>query len=253
MDANQFIAGFVGDAGSPVAELLARAAADDRRAEAREQAEAAERDARRQQRAEEVQLLNHQLGDPMGELSRARQVMSEAGDVIADLEAQLEKARARYAQAEDRAQFWANRMQPLAAAAQRSQVPSDPVEAAVYRAHQEFKEHTSAMRVAAAARVARPKGQAGSAVRNEPGPVTCAECLAMDPNITAAESFAIHHMGADGQVLSESPDRPPPALVPDDAEQRSSGGYEREISRLVAAGYSPGTARMACQPLGRVG
>jgi hypothetical protein len=218
MDAATWIGQFAEDGLSPLERSMALASMRDRKDELDAQRAQADKDAAAAQRREEFLLLNARAGDPVGEMSRARQAWSEADDMRRDALDQLRKADARIARAERSIEFWAARLEPVTQAAQRSRVPSDPVEAALYHAHQAFKETTQAMR--AEARAARPKG-GGYAVRNEP--VTCPECLAVGADPT--ESFLIHHMTADGQPISEVPDRPVPAPVPDDAERRVHGGY----------------------------
>jgi hypothetical protein len=198
----------------------------DRKDELDAEREQADKDAAAAQRREEFLLLNARAGDPVGEMSRARQAWSDADDMRRDALDQLRKAEKRIASAERSVEFWAARLEPVTQAAQRSRVPSDPVEAAVYHAHQAFKETTQAMRAEArAAARSRPFG-GGVIARNEP--VTCETCKAIGAD--AWESWKIHHTDCDGNPVSGSSDQPDPAPVPDDAERRVRGGYT-EISR----------------------
>jgi hypothetical protein len=170
------------------------------------------------ERREQLEFFNAQAGDPLGHLSLARSRFTAADDVVRDLTEQLRKAERRRDRARGEIEWWATQLEPVEQAAQRSRVPSDPVEAAVYRAHETFKETTRAMR--SGARL-RPFGR-GVIVRSEP--VDCADCIAA--GATAEESFLIHN-------------DPSPVPVPDDAE----------AERLMAAGYSRSTAELAAQPV----
>jgi hypothetical protein len=230
MDAGAWLDQFVADDLTPLERNLALAGMREAQADAAAERDQAEKAAAAERRREDLLFHNRQAGDPLGQMSLARAAFTRHDDEVRDLEAQLEKARHKRSMARSNIEFWAGRLEPLSASAQRFRTPSDPVEAAQYLAHEAFKETTRA----AVRSAGRPKG-AGDAVRSEP--VTCPECLKLDA--TPEESFAIHHSDVDGNVLSAAASRPVPAS---DAS---------EVDRLMAAGYSPEIARLAQQPAGR--
>jgi hypothetical protein len=206
--------------------------------------------------------LAQRLGDVMGELQaerekverdarRQEQVMRahrngqlSAWDIPAALGDDLGD-RGRVGQLERRAE---SLRRQIAEASELIRPPQqrapDPLEAVTSRAHAAFAEATRAKLAEAQGqprqqRASRPfPSRGGVAVRSEP--VTCDACIAV--GASPEESFLIHHMDADGQLLSVSPDAP--VSVPPDNTGRS------EAARLRALGYSAETAQYAATPAG---
>jgi hypothetical protein len=67
-----------------------------------------------------MMFAEHQLGNPLAEMARARSDLAQASDECGELEAQLEKAQARRDRARSNVEFFARRMQASADLAQRS-------------------------------------------------------------------------------------------------------------------------------------
>jgi hypothetical protein len=210
---------------SPLERGLLQQARQDRLEAAAEEREQGAREANRQARLEATALVNKQLGDPLGELSRAQAAAGMARDEVADLEGKLAKAKAKLSRAEDNVQFFATRMQQVTESVSRSAPDEHDLLAGA-------KETLARMRVEAMLKAPlkpaplalglRPfaSRSAGAAVRSEP--VTCPDCLAM--GATEAESFAIHH----------------PELLPESTVQPEQAGRHRaahapEITRVATA------------------
>jgi hypothetical protein len=221
-----------GDDLSPLERASALTAMRDRKDQLEAERDQADKAAAAAERREALEFHNAQAGDPLGHLSLARARFTEHDDRCRDLRDQLRKAEAKRDRSRGEIEWWARQLEPVEQAAQRSRVPSDPVEAAVYRAHEAFRDTTRAMRTGTRP---RPFGR-GVIARSE---VTCEHCKAMGLDVTPEESFLIHHMDADGNPLSAQPDRPVP--VPDDAERA------REVGRLMGLGYSRGVAETAME------
>jgi len=176
----------------------------------------AEKVAAAESRREALEFANIQAGNPLGELSRARAALSDADDLRRDALDQLRKADRAVARAQSNIEFWSARLEPVTQVAQRSRVPSDPVEAAQWHAHEVFRARTSALRTEAReVSRSRPKGS-GGVVRNEP--VTCPHCLAV--GATPTESFLLHHSDVNGEPVAAEP-----VAVSDGAERVASAGY----------------------------
>jgi hypothetical protein len=227
-DVAGWLGGFAADDLSPLDRASALTAMRDRKDELDAERSQAEKDAAAATRREELLFLNHQAGDPLGNLSLARSRFSEHDDRCRDLQDQLRKAEAKRDRSRAEIEWWAGQLAPIEQAAQRSRVPSDPVEAAQYHAHRAFKETTRAMRAEARS---RPFGR-GYAVRGEPP--ECEGCKAIGAD--AWESWQLHHTTPDGRPVAEEPDRPAP--VPDDAERaRHASGPEitRGVDGVIVA------------------
>jgi len=167
--------------------------AADRREQVQADREQAEREAARQERTESLALADRQLGNPLGELSRARAALSDAQDQVLELAGQLEVARGRESRSRANLVFWAERMGSVTDSVERS-AQCDPFEAARTRAteaHREFARNTrQAMRAAAAGEAPRSRRPfAAVAVRGEEQ--NCKHCRQL--GATEQESFAIHH------------------------------------------------------------
>jgi hypothetical protein len=215
----------------PAARARLKSDAADRATELAEAREIAERQAQRQEQAEMLALQNRALGDPIGELSRARAAAGQVQDRIADLESQLERERAKLSRAQSNIEFFAVRSQAVSDAVSRS-APMDGIEGAIFRAQAAHREYVAASRRAWADAQAgtawreRPfVSRGGAAVRSEP--VTCPGCIAV--GATPEQSFWIHHSDADGNPLSATAE--PVPVPPDDTDRRTSAGYGREIVR----------------------
>jgi hypothetical protein len=145
-----------------VAEVLARAAAaPDREEIVQAAADRAAADARAEQREAQM-MLNRQMGDPLGNVSRYQAAVAECRDEVQDLEVRLEAARGRLGRASDTLAHWAGQADEVHRASVQRSDPGDllgPAKAA----HRE---------VAAATRAARETLQSGmsrQAVRSRPG------------------------------------------------------------------------------------
>jgi hypothetical protein len=198
-----FLSGFVADDVSPLEALQVSAGRQDA-AEARQEAHAqAERAAQAQDRADALAFAEKQHGNPLAELSRARNALMAADDDLRDKEAAFRKAEARSRRARENVEFFAQRAAQVQEAIQRSQGPSgDPIEQAQRRAHAAFVEATRhQMREAALGREpkARRPFASGLAVRHE-ATVTCQECLKLE--VTPEQSFWIHHEDLDGNLTA---------------------------------------------------
>ena len=222
-----------GDDLSPLERATALTGMRERKDELDAERDQADKAAAAAERREQLEFYNAQAGDPLGHLSLARSRFTAADDVVRDLTEQLRKAERRRDRARGEIEWWATQLAPVEQAAQRARVPSDPVEAALYRAHETFKETTRAMRTGTVAG-RRPKG-GGYAVRGEPP--ECEGCKAIGAD--AWESWQLHHTTPDGRPVAEEPDRPLP--VPDDAER------SREVDRLMGLGYSRAVAETAME------
>jgi hypothetical protein len=220
---------------TPFGKALSDSARQEGREAAEERRQEAERAAAREARQEAFEFAHGQFGNPMEGLRQAQRSVMDAGEQVADLEAQLERARGKLTRSRSNLEFYAGRVNQATELVTRSQAPSDPLERATYEGHRLFREATRAMWADTTAPwpagAPRPFAGGATAVRNEP--VTCPHCLAL-PDVTPEElpavSFAIHHSDADGNPLTAEPGRPVP--VPDDAEQRTAR-HGREITRNV--------------------
>jgi hypothetical protein len=231
-----FLEGVAAEDPGPAARAMLKSDAADRAAELAERRADAERQAQRQEQAEMLALQNRQMGDPIGELSRARAAAGQVQDRIADLESQLERERAKLSRAQSNVEFFAERSQAVTDAVSRS-APLSGIEGAISRAQAAHREYVAASRRAWAeaqagtARRERPfVSRGGVAARSEP--VTCPGCIAV--GATPEQSFWIHHSDADGNPLASAPD--PVPVPPDDTDRRSAAGYGPEIIRVCAAG-----------------
>jgi hypothetical protein len=194
MSEMNFLAGFVADDVTPLEAAQITSGRQDA-AEARHEAQAqAERAAQAQDRADAMAFAEKQHGNPLAELSRARNVLMAADDEYRDAEARFRKAEGKVRRARENVEFFAQRAAQVQEVAQRSAAPSDdPVEQAARVAHRLFTEATRArMNDAALGRPpkARRPFASGLAARSESTP-DCPDCAGM--GATAEESFAIHH------------------------------------------------------------
>jgi hypothetical protein len=105
VDELEFQQQFVPDGPVPLNVVLARHAAPDL-LELEEAAADRAAEAERQERLEARVFLNRARGDPLGNLSRATSAVSAARDRVADLEAQLESARAVLSRAQSNMAEW---------------------------------------------------------------------------------------------------------------------------------------------------
>jgi hypothetical protein len=106
------------------------------------------------------------------------------------------------------------------------EAPGDPLEETTRRAHRAYVEATRAQLAGDSTPVARRPFAGGDAARSEQ--VTCPECLAIGAD--SAESFAIHHMTADGDLLSA----PAPDVgtgLPGPAYQGGDAGRYESVAR----------------------
>ena len=83
-------------------------------------------------------------------------------------------------------------------------------------------------------RAPRPFASGATAVRSEP--VTCEACKAI--GATADESFQIHHMTPDGELLAASPEEPVRQPVPGDGAERARSTGVEMTRTLSGAGIS---------------
>jgi hypothetical protein len=222
MSEMSFLAGFVADDVSPLeaAQIVSgRQDAAEVRQEARAQAERA---ALAEDRAAAMAFAEKQHGNPLAELTRARQSAMTAEDEFRDAEARFQKAQAKLTRAQDNVRFFAERAAQVQEVAQRSAPSNDPLLQAQRRAHAAFVEATRhRLREAALGRepMARRPFATGLAVRSDT--VTCPQCAEL--GATAEESFMIHHMDADGNL----------AAAVTEEERRMRGEPGREITRVV--------------------
>ncbi len=213
-----FIEGMHADA-SPLEMALLRSDAEDRKLEAAESRERAEREAARNDRTEGLAIANRVLGDPLGQLSRARSQAAAADDEIAELEKQLVRAKSRRESAESQVRYAAESLSAATATAQRS----DPLQRSADAAREALAEAAGARveRMLAAPAGARPFAQRSA------GDVSCKLCVKF--GATAEQSAVIHRGEQAGQAARSADDK---------------------ISELMAKGYSLETARLACTPAG---
>jgi hypothetical protein len=217
---------------TPMGKALALSAMRDAADDAAERRAEEERAAAAETHAESLAFGNRQAGNPYGNLSLARNRLAAADDETRDLEAQLAKVRQRRDRAQAAVEYWAQRAAQLHQAVSRSAVPSDPVERAARHAHDVFRELTRQKFADATAGrpsgARRPFASRGGATGPEPA---CAECRAA--GATVDESFLIHN-------------DPHPEPVPDDWEPAQA-----EADRLIRAGYTRETARLAAREIAR--
>jgi hypothetical protein len=213
-----FVGWFAADDLSPLEQAqVAERRADQLEARQEERAQA-ERQAQREDYLEAMTFGERKAGNPLAELSRARQVLTAADDEYRDAEAVFRKAEAKRARAQENVEFFARRAAQVQEAVSRSAPAGDPLDQAQRAAHRAFVDATrSQMRDAALGRApkARRPFASGLAVRSEP--VTCPQCAEL--GATPEQSFMIHHMDADGNVLAS------------EAEQSRYAAPGREITR----------------------
>jgi hypothetical protein len=171
-----------------------------------------------------------------------------AADIARSWAARDEGDPAKVEQLERRAASLERQLADAVAVIAPRQEPADPLEAATRRAHEAFTQLTrQKMADAAAGRpAARPfasGSRGGLAVRAEA--VTCDACAAI--GASPWESWQIHHSDADGQPVSGVAAELPSGQEAGRGERPDE--YEREVARLVDAGYSPATARLGATPM----
>jgi hypothetical protein len=222
---------------TPFGKALSDSARQEGREAAEERRQEAERAAAREARQEALEFAHGQFGNPMEGLRQAQRSVMDAGEQVADLEAQLERARGKLARSRSNLEFYAGRVNQAAELVTRSQAPSDPLERATYEGHRLFREATRALWVDATAgrptRAPRPFA-GGLAVRGEPP--ACPACAAI--GASEAESFAIHHMTPDGELLAASPEEPVRQPVPGDGAERARSTGVEMTRTLSGAGIS---------------
>jgi hypothetical protein len=214
-----WIGQFVDDDLTPLQRSMALAGMREAKDDADARREQAEKTAALQNRREALEFANYQAGDPLGQLSLARSRFSEYDDRCRDLADQLRRAETKRDNAQRNMAFWANRLEPVTQAAQRTDV-RDPVELATRRAHEEFNRVTRARRTeAVVSRSASLPKDGGGVVRSEP--VSCPHCDAI--GASAEESFLLHN-DPESRLAAD------PAPVPDDAERVAPARYA-ELTR----------------------
>jgi len=226
MDPIEFQAQFVDDGPPTLATIFARALAADR-GDLDEARRAAEDQAAREERRENLALLNRQAGDPLGQVNRCQLAVSAARDEVNDLRSRLADAEERLARAAGAlVDFETEADQVLAASARRSQTPDMLAEAKRVAAELRV-EQLLAARSQAPGR--RPKGHGGNAVRADQ-PVTCQECIAA--GASPAESFLIHQDpdGPVGEDLIDLGEMTVAAFGSQHQAERRTHGYA-EVSR----------------------
>src|SRR5215472_3143990 len=110
MDNGTWLGQVAADDLTPMRRGLALAGMRDAAEDAAAERALAEKDATAADRREEFVFLNAQAGDPVGEMSRARQAWSDADDMRRDALDELRKAERRIKLAESRIEFWAARL-----------------------------------------------------------------------------------------------------------------------------------------------
>jgi hypothetical protein len=225
--------------GRTVAEVLARARAGEQQGEAAEAAEAEAKRAAALEQAETLALQNRALGDPMGGISRAQAVATEARDEIAELEAKLAKAHKKLAGAQGNLEFFAARMQVAQDSARRS--AGADLLAPAKAAHREYVQTSQAAQAAAQAgtpwRARRPFASRGAAVRSE----HCIHCI--NQGVSDEDSYLLH----------SDPELNVPVTSPAQAAQAvqaaaPSREQQAEVGRLLRLGYSRESAELAVHP-----
>jgi hypothetical protein len=209
----------IADDASPLERAQAAELRQDAKEVAEERHREQEKEAAREQRAEQMAFAEHHFGSPLAEMTAARAAYMKYDDRCRDLEARLEKERARRDRASSNIEFWAHRAEQARELVTRS-APADPVAAAMRHAretHREFARNTrAALSDAATGKQRRPFGDVSR------GEHFCAECVKQ--GATADESFLIH-ADPDSALTVD----PLPVPVPDDAERLSVGSYPELI------------------------
>ena len=213
-------------------------------AAAREQAA---REAEQAGRAEERALVNRQLGDPLGEASRARFALAEAQDEVTELTARLKKAAAKRDRALGTVEFWTQRMAAVSDSVRRS-VPTE------LEASREARRMLAALKVDAELRagVSRPSSGArrpfasrsrgaGQVVRSE----NCAWC--MEQGASDREAFLLHS-DPEFSVPVTPPGQDPQAAQAEQAQAQAA--RNERVNDLLAKGFSREVAELAQVPYG---
>jgi hypothetical protein len=177
MDNAAWLAEQVPDDLTPLQRNLALAEMRDRAADAADERDEAQKEAARQDRREALLFLNHQVGNPLGELSRAQAALAEADDLRRDALDQLRKADRKVANAKSGIAFWSGRLEPVSAPAQRS----IPGLGDVGERDRELR--LEAARMAVERRLAAAPSPAPVARRSHPKEMDgCAVCVAIRAN-----------------------------------------------------------------------
>lgn len=223
MDELELVESFRPAPATSVAEVLARALqAPDRDEIEQAAADRLAADARAEQRETQM-MLNRQLGDPLGNVSRCQAAVAECRDEVADLENRLETARGRLSRATDSLTHWAGAADELHRASVRRSDTADllgPAKAAL-AGHQQY---------VAASRAAREAVQAGTP-RRAPRPFrgdvavrSHLECIYCQRENVDPETSALLHLDPQHDV---------PITTAAQAEQAERRGHRNhaEISR----------------------
>jgi hypothetical protein len=224
MDELEFAQQFAPSGPPTVNDVFRRALMSDRADLEQAAAEKAAADAREAAR-ENMALANRQMGDPLGNVTRAQMAVAEARDKVRALEDQLEAARGVLHRAGEQYVDWQESAELVTATASRS-APHNMLDGARKVLTDAQVREMAAVRSQAPGR--RPFGHGGHAVRSE---FTCAGCKA--EGIDADTSFLLH----------SDPDRDPGLDAemdfypePGGPVQRRGYAEGREIVRAV--GYN---------------
>lgn len=196
-----------------VEEVLRRAAlAPDRAEIEQEQAERAAADQRAEQR-ELTAMLDRAAGSPLQQVTRCQAAVASCREEVDDLEAQLERSRAKLRRAAESLVGWEAEAERVMTAARRQS--DDPLTQASRRAHEAFVSVTRAKVAEMAAGTPRrerhPKGHGGHAVRSE----NCVYCT--QEGLDDDTAFLLH----------SDPERPLAVTTPEQA----AAAERREVSR----------------------
>jgi hypothetical protein len=163
-------------------------------------------------------MLNRQLGDPFGNVTRCQAAVASCRDEVADLENQLETARGRLHRAAESLVDWQERAGEVQAASVRRSDTADLLLPAKQALTDAQVRRMAAVRSQAPGR--RPKGHGGVAVRSH------LECVYCQQENVDPETSALLHLDPQHDVPITTA-----AQLAQKAERRGLVGSAREIAR----------------------
>jgi hypothetical protein len=186
VDTEDFLASFAAADLSPVERALALGAMDDVREDVSAARDELTRQVAAEERSEAMSTANRMLGDPLGELSRARAAQMSADDDVRDLSERLQRAEAKRTRAQEGIEFWAQKSGAVTGSAQRS-APSG-VEGAMSRAQEALREERASRKVEA--RLAQAVRSVGSPKVHESDCEICSAARAAERAVGPGREIA---------------------------------------------------------------
>jgi hypothetical protein len=187
MDELEFAAQFRPAGPVTVQDVLARQLAPDR-TDIEEAARAREAAAAREEAAETRRMLNHQAGDPLGQLTRAEASAGAIRDEVRDLEGRLDEARGRlHRAAEQVVDYRAAADQIMVASVRRSSAPDLLAPAKKALADKRVERMLAERSARPRQQASRPFASRGAVIRRSEQCVWCVE-----QNVSDHESYLLH-------------------------------------------------------------